>query len=258
MKPAVPRLELFAITGLPLIEPGVDLIATIIHALDEAGEILRAGDIVIIAQKIVSKSENRYVVLSDVNPSQTARALAQEVEKDPRLVELILEESREVLRRKPGVIVVEHRLGYVLANAGIDASNVAPERGEQRVLLLPESPDDSAAELRRCFEAHYGGPIGVIVNDSVGRAWRNGVVGTCLGSAGLPALNDLRGNADLFGRPLLVSTVGLSDELSAAASLLQGQGNEGRPVVVARGYEWQPADQTGRDLIRAPNEDMFR
>lgn len=258
MKPAVCRLELFAVTGLPLIEPGVDLVATIVNALGEAGEDLRAGDIVIVAQKIVSKSENRYVVLSDVKPSHAARSLAQEVEKDPRLVELILRESREVLRRKPGVIVVEHRLGFVLANAGIDASNVAPERGEQRVLLLPLSPDDSAAELRRRLEAHYGGPIGVIVNDSVGRAWRNGAVGTCLGSAGVPALTDLRGNADLFGRPLLVSTVGLSDELSAAASLLQGQGSEGRPVVVARGYDWQPGDQTGRDLMRSSDEDMFR
>ena len=127
-----------------------------------------------------------------------------------------------------------------------------------RILLLPESPDRSAATIRRRLEALCDGLVGVIINDSIGRAWRNGAIGTCLGSAGLPALHDLRGNVDLFGRPLMVSMMGLSDELSAAASLLQGQGNEGRPVVVARGYEWQPSDQTGRNLIRPLNEDMFR
>ena len=256
MKPAG-RLELFAPSWLPLIEPGVDLVATILDGLRKNGESLQAADIVVIAQKIVSKSENRYVTLADVKPSQAALALAREAEKDPRFVELILGESRAVLRHKPGVIVVEHRLGYVLANAGIDASNVTPKGDEPCVLLLPESPDASAAKIRHGLEAHCLGPIGAIINDSVGRAWRNGTVGMCLGSAGLPALTDLRGNPDLFGRTLMVSMVGLSDELSAAASLLQGQGDEGRPVVLARGYDWQPTDQTGRNLIRDSSEDMF-
>jgi len=252
------RIELFAPSGIPLIEPGADLAAIIIAALRGNGEHLLPGDIVIIAQKIVSKAENRYVGLSGVKPSPEARALAEEAEKDPRLVELILRESRTVLRHRPGVIVVEHRLGFVIANAGIDASNVAPAAQEQRVLLLPESPDASAAEMRRRLEAAYGGPIGVIINDSVGRAWRNGAIGTCLGNAGVPALQDLRGKPDLFGRPLMVSTMGLSDELAAAASLIQGQADEGRPVVIARGYAWQPTDQTGRNLIRVQHEDMFR
>lgn len=252
------RLELFAPSGIPLIEPGADLVAVFLAAFRENGENLLPGDIVVIAQKIVSKAENQYVKLADVEPSPDARALAERAEKDPRLVELILRESRVVLRRRPGVIVVEHRLGFVIANAGIDASNVASEGEEQRVLLLPKSPDASAAAIRMRLEAACGGPIGVIINDSVGRAWRNGAIGTCLGNAGVPALQDLRGNPDLFGRPLIVSTMGLSDELAAAASLLQGQANEGRPVVVARGYNWQPTDQTGRDLIRAEDEDMFR
>lgn len=252
------RLELFAPSGIPLIEPGADLVVVFLAALRENGENLLPGDIVVIAQKIVSKAENQYVKLADIEPSPDARALAEKAEKDPRLVELILRESRVVLRCRPGVIVVEHRLGFVIANAGIDASNVASEGEEQRVLLLPKSPDASAAAIRTRLEAACGGAVGVIINDSVGRAWRNGAIGTCLGNAGVPALQDLRGNPDLFGRPLIVSTMGLSDELAAAASLLQGQANEGRPIVVARGYHWQPTDQTGRTLIRAEDEDMFR
>jgi coenzyme F420-0:L-glutamate ligase / coenzyme F420-1:gamma-L-glutamate ligase len=252
------RLELFAPSGVPLIEAGADLAATILAALCENGERLLPGDIVVIAQKIVSKAENQYVRLADVEPSLGARTLAERAEKDPRLVELILRESRVVLRCRSGVIVVEHRLGFVIANAGIDASNAALEGEKQRVLLLPKSPDASAAAIRGRLEAACGNPIGVIINDTVGRAWRNGAIGTCLGNAGVPALQDLRGSPDLFGRPLMVSTVGLSDEIAAAASLLQGQANEGRPVVVARGYSWQPTDQTGRNLIRARDEDMFR
>lgn len=251
------RLEFFAPAGMPLIEPGVDLVTAILSGLQANGQKLEPTDIVVIAQKVVSKSEDRYIALSDVEPSSAALALALEADKDPRLVELILRESRAVVRRKPGVIIVEHRLGYVLANAGIDASNVTPAIGVSRVLLLPESPDASAAKIRRGLEAHCGGPIGVIINDSIGRAWRNGTIGTCLGSAGLPAVTDLRGNPDLFGRALMVSTVGFSDEISAAASLLQGQGDEGRPIVLVRGCEWQPSEQTGRHLIRDSMEDMF-
>lgn len=252
------RLEIFALANLPLIQPGHDLVGEILHSLDDEGERLLAGDIVIVAQKIVSKSEGRYVRLADVKPSQTATALAQEVGKDPRLVELVLSESRFVLRCRPGVLIVEHQLGYVIANAGIDASNVQAEPDDPRVLLLPIDPDRTAAEIRGRLEAHCGCLIGVVINDSVGRAWRNGAVGTCLGSAGVPAHHDLRGSLDLFGRPLAVSTMGLSDELSSAASLMQGQGNEGRPVVVVRGLQWHPSSQTARDLIRPIDEDLFR
>ncbi len=252
------RLEIFAPEGIPLIRPGADLAEVVLCALEDNDERLLPGDIVVLAQKIVSKSEGRYVRLADVEPSQRAFVLADETGKDPRLVELILAESNAVLRRRPGVIIVEHRLGFVVANAGIDASNVSPGNDDQYVLLLPVDPDRSAAELRKRFETESGGDSGVVINDSIGRAWRNGAIGTCLGSAGLPAHQDLRGNRDLFGRPLMVSTMGLSDELAATASLLQGQGNEARPVVVVRGYRWSPSQQTARDLIRSANEDMFR
>lgn len=252
------RLEIFAPTGVPLIKPGADLVNTVLHALSDNGERLLAGDIVIIAQKIVSKSEDRYVRLVDVAPSEAAVTLAQDADKDPRLVQLILNESRAVLRHRPGVIIVEHRLGFIVANAGIDASNVSRADDGQRVLLLPQDPDRSAAEMRKRFEANCGGAIGVIINDSIGRAWRNGAIGTCLGNAGLPALHDLRGHLDLFGRPLLISTMGLSDELASAASLIQGQGDQGRPVVVARGYKWSASEQTAKNLIRPIDEDMFR
>jgi coenzyme F420-0:L-glutamate ligase/coenzyme F420-1:gamma-L-glutamate ligase len=252
------RLEIIAPTGIPLIQPGADLVDIIFRALDDNGERLLPGDIVILAQKIVSKSENRYVRIADVKPSQQASLLASETGKDPRLVQLVLGESRGVLRHRPGVIIVEHRLGFIVANGGVDASNVLPGNEDQVVLLLPVDPDRSAAEMRTRFEAKIGGDIGVLINDSIGRAWRNGAVGTCLGSAGLPAHHDLRGNLDLFGRPLMISTIGLCDELAAAASLLQGQGNEARPVVIARGYQWSPSNQTAKDLIRPINEDMFR
>jgi coenzyme F420-0:L-glutamate ligase / coenzyme F420-1:gamma-L-glutamate ligase len=252
------RLEMFAPAGFPLIQPGADLADMILSVLNDNDERLLPGDIVVVAQKIVSKSEDRYVRLADVVPSEAAVTLALEVSKDPRLVQLILNESRAVLRRRPGAVIVEHRLGFVVANAGIDASNVVADNHDQFVLLLPQDPDRSAAHMRGRFEKSCGGTIGVIINDSIGRAWRNGAVGTCLGSAGLPAHHDLRGTFDLFGRPLQVSTMGLSDELASAASLLQGQGNEGRPVVVARGYQWKVSEQTAKDLIRPIDEDMFR
>jgi coenzyme F420-0:L-glutamate ligase/coenzyme F420-1:gamma-L-glutamate ligase len=251
-------LEIFAPEGIPLIQPGADLVEIVLRALDDNDECLLPGDIVVLAQKIVSKSEDRCVRLADVTPSEKARELADETGKDARLIELILGESRSVLRRRPGVLIVEHRLGFVVANGGIDASNVAPGNDDQGVLLLPLDPDRSAGEMRARFEQRSGGEIGVLINDSIGRAWRNGAVGTCLGSAGLPAHHDLRGSLDLFGRPLMVSTMGLSDELAATASLLQGQGNEARPVVVIRGYRWTPSGQTAKDLIRPANEDMFR
>lgn len=252
------RLEIFAPTGIPLIQPGADLVDVVFRALDDNGERLLPGDIVILAQKIVSKAENRFVSLADVKPSEQASWLAGETGKDPRLVELVLGESRGVLRHRPGVIIVEHRLGFIVANGGIDASNVLAGESDQVVLLLPVDPDRSAAEIRARFEAKVGGAIGVVINDSIGRAWRNGAVGTCLGSAGLAAHHDLRGSLDLFGRPLMISTMGLSDELAATASLLQGQGNEARPVVVVRGYGWSPSGQTAKDLIRPTNEDLFR
>ena len=253
------QIQLIALPGLPLVEAGADIAALIDAAGETAGETLVDGDVVVVAQKIVSKAEGRAIDLGTVEPSARARELAPRVDKDPRLVELILAESSEVLRHRHGVLVVVNRLGMVLANAGIDSSNVAGEGDGEVVLLLPEDPDGSAARLRAAFALRPGADVAVIVSDSVGRAWRQGTVGMALGSAGLPALLDLRGRCDLFGRPLRVSEVGFADEIASAASLLQGQGDEGAPVVVVRGLDWQGAEEgTAADLIRAKATDLFR
>lgn len=252
------HLSIFAIPGLPLVEPGANVAEMIIEALSTAKLSLQPNDSVVIAQKIVSKAEGRYVTLSTVTPSPRAEVLAREVGKDARVVELIFRESVEVVRRRTNVLIVEHRLGYVMANAGIDASNVAALGGEERVLLLPEAPDESAARIRSALESAYEGPIGVIINDSFGRPWRMGSTSVCLGSAGVPTLNDLRGKPDLFGRPLQVTLVATADELASAASVVQGQAAEARPVVVIRGLKWNSSAQTGRELIRPQHEDLFR
>lgn len=253
------RLSLSTIDGIPLVQPGDDVTALILDALAVSGEALQDGDILVIAQKIFSKAQDRYADIADVTPSPRAEALAVEVDKDPRIVELILSESNEVVRHRPGVMIVEHRLGYVMANAGIDASNVA-EGGEEdeRVLLLPLDPDGDCARVRQEIRERSGADVAVIMNDSVGRAWRSGTVSIALGVAGIPAILDLRGDDDLFGRPLKVSIVGLADELSAAASVLQGQAAEGMPAVIIRGYRVDGEPTTGRELIRDKSEDLFR
>lgn len=258
MPPTTPaQLEITALPGLPLVRPGDDLAALIGDGIAAAGLRPEAGDVLVVAQKIVSKAEGRYAEIAGVTPSEAARELAAKTGKDARLVELILSESREVLRYRPNLIIVLHKLGLVMANAGIDASNVEPGGGE-RVLLLPEDPDASAARLRRGLAARTGVEVGVIINDSVGRAWRRGIIGTAIGAAGLPTRLDLRGHEDLFGRPLMVTEVGLADELAAAASLLQGQAAEGRPVVLIRGLAFGASTDTAHDLVRAAGEDLFR
>jgi coenzyme F420-0:L-glutamate ligase/coenzyme F420-1:gamma-L-glutamate ligase len=245
-----------ALAGLPRICPGDDL-AEIIFAAAAAQCPLLADDVVVIAQKIVSKSEGRAVRLAGITPSSTAAKLAETACKDPRIVELILGESRKILRCVPGVIIVEDVRGLVLANAGIDASNVDPQNGET-VLLLPEIPDASAARIAAALSAAAGGPIAVIINDSIGRAWRNGTVGTAIGAAGLPALLDLRGTPDLFGRTLQSTEIGLADELAAAASVMMGQAAEGRPVVIIRGAPYARRHGTASELRRPPAMDLFR
>lgn len=243
-----------------MVRPGDDLAALIADGYEQAGERLAAGDVLVVAQKIVSKSEGRYAALAAVEPGEKARELAARTGKDPRLVELILGESRRVVRHRPNVIIVEHRLGFVMANAGIDSSNVEPAEGEggARVLLLPVDPDGSARRLRAGLRDRLGADCAVIVNDSVGRAWRIGTVGLALGAAGLPSLLDLRGRDDLFGRPLEVTQVGLADELAAAASLLQGEADEGMPVVVVRGLSPAGPGSVGAALIRDQADDLFR
>jgi coenzyme F420-0:L-glutamate ligase / coenzyme F420-1:gamma-L-glutamate ligase len=250
-------MELMALPGLPMVRPGDDLAGLILAGVAAAGLRLADGDILVVAQKIVSKAENRYAEVAAVTPSPAAVELAAKTQKDPRLVELILSESTEVLRHRTNLIIVLHRLGLVMANAGIDASNVEPGAGE-RVLLLPLDPDASASRLRAELAERAGAEVGIIINDSVGRAWRRGIIGTAIGCAGVPTCQDLRGHGDLFGRPLMVTEVGTADELAGAASLLQGQADEGRPVVLVRGFEFEPSATTARDLVRAAEEDLFR
>jgi coenzyme F420-0:L-glutamate ligase / coenzyme F420-1:gamma-L-glutamate ligase len=250
------ELSVAALAGIPLVRPGDNVADLIVGGLAASGLSLQRGDVVVIAQKIVSKAEGRVVDLRTVTPSERAEALAAEVDKDARLVELILRESTEVVRHRKGVLVVAHRCGTVLANAGIDASNVAGD--EQHVLLLPEDCNRSCRDIRARLAARTGVQAGVIIIDSLGRAWRNGTVGMALGAAGLPTLLDLRGRPDLFGRALKSTQVGIADEIAAAASLLMGQADEGTPVVLVRGLDLPAADGSATDLIRDRALDLFR
>lgn len=253
-------LILTPLQGFPLIKSGDDLFGLTVQALSASGLTLLDGDILVFAQKIVSKAEGRWVNLATVTPSPRALELAQQIEKDPRLVELILKESRAVLRTRRGTIVVEHRLGFVCANAGIDHSNVAGvgTQAEEWVLLLPEDPDASARRLQGGLQTHFGVSIGVMIIDSHGRAWRLGTVGVAIGLAGLPGLVDLRGKADLFGYRLRITQVGVADELAAAASLVMGQAAEGTPVVHVRGFPYPLREASLVELLRPPDQDLFR
>lgn len=250
-------VTLHALSGLPLVQPGDDLAALVAAAFERDKLAPSDGDVLVLAQKIVSKSEGRLVRLDGVQPSARALELAAEVGKDARLVELVLRESNEVVRHRRDVIVVEHRTGFVMANAGIDMSNVRQDEGET-ALLLPRDPDASCAALRAALRERTGADLGVIINDSHGRAWRNGTVGVAIGAAGLPALLDLRGQPDLFGRKLLVTEVAFADEIASAASLLMGQAAEGSPAVLVRGLA--PVRREGRaaELVRPRKMDMFR
>ncbi len=258
-------LTLTPLPGIPLVSPGDDLAQVILQAVQRASLALQDGDILVVAQKIVSKAEGRLVNLAQVTPSPRACELAALAEKDPRLVELILRESNQVLRVRPGTIIVEHRLGFVCASAGIDHSNV---RGEQSgnaehqlgewVLLLPENPDASAQSLRQRLQAASGARLGVMIIDSHGRAWRLGIVGVAIGLAGLPGLVDLRGWPDLFDFRLRITQVGAADELAAAASLVMGQAAEGTPVVHVRGFPYPLREAALEELLRPKDQDLFR
>ncbi len=252
----LPTFTLTAVPAIPAIGAGCDLARILGDAMAVA---LRPqpGDVLVVTHKIVSKAEGRFVALSDVRPSARALQLAAATGKDPALVEVILSEARAVLRFRPGLIIAEHRLGLVLANAGVDQSNVSQDQGG-RVLLLPEDPDASAAALRSALQARFDVRLAVIVSDSVGRAFRNGVVGIAIGAAGLPALLDLRGRPDLEGRPLEVTQVGLADQIASAAELLMGEADEGRPAVLARGSFPDGPALPASALIRARETDLFR
>jgi coenzyme F420-0:L-glutamate ligase/coenzyme F420-1:gamma-L-glutamate ligase len=252
----IKSISYFAVPGIPHIEPGDELAGIIAGAAKAAGLKLENGDIVVIAQKIVSKAEGRYVYLRDVVPSEAARALGEKIEKDARYVEIVLSESDEVVRSWPNVMIVAHRLGFVMANAGVDHSNIS--QSDERVLLLPRDPDGSAAGLKARFDNTFGIESGVIINDSFGRPWRNGVVGVALGAAGVPSLIDLIGAPDMFGRPMKVTEVAVADEIAAGASLIMGQADEGLPVVIVRGFECSATVRPASSLVRSRVKDRFR
>ena len=211
-----------------------------------------------VAQKIVSKAEGRLRRLDAIRPSPRAEELAAVVGKDARLVELVLSESRRVVRAAPNVLIVEHRLGFVMANAGVDQSNVGPD-GDAVALLLPRDPDASCRALRAALHRRLGVALAVLMNDSFGRPWRLGVTGVCIGAAGLPVLRDRRGSPDLFGRALRHTEIALGDEIAAAASLLMGQADEGIPAVLVRGLDLAALpEQPASALLRAPDQDLFR
>jgi coenzyme F420-0:L-glutamate ligase / coenzyme F420-1:gamma-L-glutamate ligase len=266
----VSSLALTTLDNFPLIRRDDNLADILVRSLKDTQIELQDGDILVVAQKIVSKAEGRMVNLAAVTPSQRALELAEQTQKDPRMVELILQESNEVVRTRTGTIIVEHKLGFICANAGIDHSNVNPLKAsedskdfgslnaEDWVLLLPQDPDLSAERMRDEIRSGTGKQVGVLIIDSHGRAWRNGTVGVAIGVAGLPALEDLRGREDLFGFTLRITQVGVADELAAAASLVMGQAAEGTPVVHVRGFPYALRDGTLKELIRPKEQDLFR
>ena len=249
-------LSITALPGVPPVRPGDDLCRLVTQAVAAGGCALENGDVVVLAQKIVSKSEGRQIALAQVTPSPAAVKLAAECGKDARLVELILSETDEIMRVRPNILIVRHKLGLVLANAGIDQSNVEAGDGAQ-ALLLPVDPDASAVKLRAELRAATGKAVAVLIIDSLGRAWRLGTTGTAIGVAGLPAVQDLRGQLDLNGRKLESSELGLADEIAAAASLAMGQAAEGTPIVLVRGLDLAADGSTARTLVRPRDMDLF-
>lgn len=252
------QLTCTALPGLPLVEPGDDLATIIAGGLDRAGIDTMDGDILVIAQKIVSKAEGRYVALADVAPGARALELAGVTGRDPKVIEVVLSESRDVVKAVPGLLVVEHRLGFIMANAGIDQSNIAHEEGE-RVLLLPADPDGAAVAMRASLQQKTGAAMGIVINDSWGRPFRMGVTGVAIGAAGIPSFLDMRGRSDLFGRPLQATELAIADELASLGSLVMGQAAEGSPVVHLRGYSLPEGAAVPASALLRPREmDRFR
>jgi len=251
-------ISLIPLPGLPLVQPGDDLAALIAHSLAAAGLLLADEDILVVTQKIVSKAENRFVDLKTVQPSPRAVELTSRTQKDPRLVEVMLWDTAEVVRARPGVLIVQHRMGFISANAGVDRSNVA-EPGHDVVLRLPADPDASARRLRTSLRELTGAAPALLIADSHGRPWREGTVGVAIGVAGLVPVQDLRGQPDLFGYQLQYTTVGFADQIVAAASLVMGQASEGRPVVLVRGLAYtRDEDASTGQILRLREMDLFR
>ena len=251
-------LSFVALEGIPEVEPGMPLAPLITAALERRSYAVDENDVLLVCQKVVSKSENRFVDLASVVVSDRAQDLAMRCGKDPRLVEVILRESSDVVRCAPQVLIVRHRLGFVMANAGVDQSNVP--HSASRVLLLPADPDKSAAALRDSLSRAMGSSPAVVITDTFGRPWRLGVCGTAIGASGMVTLLDRRGERDRFGRELKVTQVAIADSIAAAATLLMGEADEGRPVVLARGLPrtWRSDGARAAQLLRPLADDLFR
>jgi len=252
-----PQLTLMSVPGLPIVQPGDDLSQLMLTALHNAAIRLQDNDVLVITSKIVSKAEGRFLDLRTVTPSARAIEVGAQTGKDPRLVEVIFAESTDISRMRMGVLIVRHKLGFTSANAGIDHSNVGPN-GEDWVLLLPVDPDASAQRIRAAIQVATGASVGIVVSDTHGRPFRFGNTGVAVGVAGLPALLDLRGRPDLFGRVLQATDIALADEIAAAADLLSGQAAEGLPVTLVRGLRFPPLEGKATDLVRPPEMDLYR
>ncbi|MFN8481922.1 MAG: coenzyme F420-0:L-glutamate ligase [Anaerolineae bacterium] len=252
------QLTLTAVPNLPVIQPGDDLGALVVASLAEADWPLADGDVVVVAQKVISKVENRLARLDKVQPGEEAQALAGRIGKDPRLVQLVLNEAREVVRTGPGLLIVEQRNGLICANAGIDRSNIQQAGEGEWVALLPLDPDLSARRLRDRLVDLTGKRVAVIITDTHGRPWRDGASGIAIGVAGIAPLQDRRGERDLFGYELQHTIVGLADQAASAASLLQGQAAEGQPVVVVRGLAYEAREASAAEILRPRERDLFR
>ncbi|MBL8115963.1 MAG: coenzyme F420-0:L-glutamate ligase [Anaerolineae bacterium] len=253
---AAPSITITALPGIPLIKTGDDLSSVILDSISQAGMVLETGDVLVVTSKIVSKSEGRIFDLQTVHPGDEALQLAAETHKDPRIVELVLQETKKVSRKSVGVLVVQHRLGFVSANAGIDQSNV--DGSDHMVLLLPVDPDASAKRLRDRLRELTGANVGIVISDSHGRPFRVGNVGVAIGVSGMPGVLDLRGKPDLFGRELKISIQGYADLIASSANLLTGEADEGRPIVLVRGLQFPDIEGTAKDLIRPPEQDLYR
>jgi len=251
------RLSLFAPDNFPLIQPGQPLLPAIVDSLQQSDFTFADNDILVLAQKIVSKSENRFIDLSTVIPGDEARDYATQCHKDPRFIQAVLNETAAIVRCVPNVFIVRHKLGFTMANAGIDQSNI-DSGGRELALLLPQYPDASAAGLRRQIRYTLGVNVGVVISDSFGRPWRLGTTGVCIGCAGIEPIRDQRGQKDLYGRTLKVTQPAIGDEIAAAACLLMGEASEGRPLAVLRGLEVVADNLPATALVRSGNENLFR
>ena len=252
----VVSLNVTALPNIPLIQPGDDLVHIVLEGLAAGDLTLQTGDVLVITSKIVSKAEGRQVRLDTVEPSERAIELAAAADKDARIVELILRESVGISRQSRGVLVMEHRLGFISANAGIDQSNI--EHHEDHVLLLPLDPDATAKTIHERLLAETGVAVGIVISDSHNRPFRLGTMGVAIGLAGIPAILDFRGKPDLFGREMRVSMQAYGDLIASVGQLIGGEGAEGRPITLIRGLQFPPESGTARDLLRPPEQDLYR